>query len=358
MVSRYMFLTYINDQFFSEHIFIVIIAFLMRKVNIQENTEYRNRDKMAKKDESQPQNRQELEEIFEKTLRPLQSKNARHIYVVLRDAKTDYLTTYDIQPILQEQGNKLSKVELNNWLSALQEAGLVQKAPEWGKPTTRPYNRRYTFDLWKLSQKGRETAQLLRVFSGNTPIQIIEKVVEKTIEKPVEAPRFPELVDMSFGDLKKIQSLSINLGLLKSLSRRDPMDITSLSDETGYTSERIVEFIESQEKFGSNTLYFLSEIPMDLRGKILQTIGLNPKKNYSVSLSSEGKKILSVLSSWFYLQHLDEYFMALGLSENHVKILDRVCVQNVEGTFTIRPKTSDLKIYMFNATTMCHTAIF
>ena len=50
--------------------------------------------------------------------------------------------------------------------------------------------------------------------------------------------------------------------------------------------------------------------------------------------------------------------MALGLSENHVKILDRVCVHNVEGTFTIRPKTSDLKIYMFNATTMCYTAIF
>ncbi len=251
---------------------------------------------MAKKDESKPQNRQELEEIFEKTLRPLQSRNARHIYVVLRDAKTEYLTTYDIQPILREQGNKLSKVELNNWLSALQEAGLVQKAPERGKPTTRPYNRRYTYDLWKLSQKGRETAQLLRVFSGNTPIQIIEKVVEKTIEKPVETPKLPELADMSFDDLEKIQRLSIHLGLLKSLSGRAPMDITRLSDETGYTHEKIVEFIEEQGKFEPNTLYLLSEIPLDLRGKILQKLGLSPKKNYSVSLSSEGKKILSVLS--------------------------------------------------------------
>ena len=143
---------------------------------------------MAKKDAQPPQNRLELEEIFEKTLRPLQSRNARHIYLVLRDSKTEYLTTYDIQPILEEQGNKLNKVELNNWLSALQEAGLVQKAPERGKPTTVPYTRRYTFDLWKLTQKGRETSYQLDIFRGNTPVQVREKVVEKTVDKIIEKP--------------------------------------------------------------------------------------------------------------------------------------------------------------------------
>ena len=284
------------DQFISDHIFIVINTFFMRKVNIQEIPEYINRVKMAKKDKSQPQNRLELEDIFGKTLRPLQSRNARHIYLVLRDSKTEYLTTYDIQPILEEQENKLSKVELNNWLSALQEAGLVQKAPERGKPTTRPYNRRYTFDLWKLSQKGRETASLLRVFSGNTPIQIIEKVVQRSIEKPVEVTKFPRLMETSFEDYEKIQALALHLGLLRSLYRKDPMDMRSLSDETGFNPERIVEFIEDQGKSSSNTLYYMSEIPMGLRGKILQTIGLSPKRNYSVSLSSEGKKILSILS--------------------------------------------------------------
>jgi len=273
-----------------------INTFLRGKVNIQENPEYRNRGKMTQKDKSQPQNRQKLEEIFEKTLRPLQSRNARHIYVVLRDSKTEYLTTYDIQPILEEQGNKLSKVELNNWLSALLDAGLVQKAPERGKPTTRPYNQRYTFDLWKLSQKGRETASLLEVFSGNTPIQIIEKVVEKTVERTVEKPKFPELMETSFDDYENVRSLSLHLSLMRSLYRKDPMDIMSLSDETGFTPEKIVEFIEDQAKSSSNTLYLLSEIPMDLRGKILQTIGLSPRRNYSVSLCSEGKMILSILS--------------------------------------------------------------
>lgn len=252
--------------------------------------------KIPQKKRKQPQNREELEEIFEKTLRPLQSRNARHIFIILRDSETEYLTTYDMQYLLENQGNKLSKVELNNWLSVLQDAGLVRKALERGKPTTRPYNRRYTFDLWKLTQKGRETSYLLEVFRGNTPIQTIEKVVEKTVEKPVEVPKLPELAEMRLRDQKKIQSLSIHLSLLKALNGKDTLDIMSLSEQTGLTCERIVEFIEYQAKSSSNTLYLLSEIPMDLRGKILQTIGLNPKKKYSVSLSSEGKQMLTSLS--------------------------------------------------------------
>jgi len=220
--------------------------------------------------------------------------------LVLRDSETEYLTTYDIQPILEQQGNKLSKVELNNWLSALLDAGLVRKASERGKPTTRPYNRRYTYDLWKLSKKGRETASLLEVFKGNTPTLTVEKVVTKTVEKivekTVEIPKFPELDESSFEDLEKIQTLSMHLSLLRALSSVDQMDLMTLSEKTGFTAQRIVEFIEYQEKSTSNTLYFLSEIPLDLRGKILQTIGLSPRKNYNVSLSPIGLELLSSLS--------------------------------------------------------------
>jgi DNA-binding transcriptional ArsR family regulator len=251
--------------------------------------------KIPPKDKTKPQNREELEEIFEKTLRPLQSHNARHIFLMLRDSETEYLTTYDMQHMLEEQGNKLSKVELNNWLSALQDAGLVQKAPDRGKPTTMPYNRRYTFDLWKLTQKGRETSHMLEGFRGNTPIQTIEKVVEKSVEKTVEIPKLPELMETSFEDHEKIQTLSIHLGLLKALKETEPVDIMSLSEQTGLTPKMIVKFIEYQERSSSNTLYFLREIPMDLREKILQIIGWNPRKNYSVSLSPEGKAIAAFL---------------------------------------------------------------
>jgi len=264
--------------------------------------------KVPQKDKSQPPNKEELDEIFEETLRPLQSRNARHIFLVLRDSKEEYLTTYDIQPILEAQRTKLNKVELNNWLSALQDVGIVQKAPERGKPTTKPYNRRYTFDLWKLSQKGRETSILLEVFMGNTPIQTVEKVVEKTIEKivekpvekivekHVEIPKFPELAETNFEELDQICSLSMHLTLLRALYPDGVVDLWSLSDETGYTPEKIVEFIENQEKIKANTLYLLREIPMDLRGKIMEKLGLSPRKNYTVSLRSEGKLIASSMS--------------------------------------------------------------
>lgn len=252
--------------------------------------------KISSIDESQPQTREELEEIFEKTLRPLQSRNARNIFLLLRDSKKEHLTTYDMQHLLEEQGNKLSKVELNNWLSAMQEVGFVQKEPERGKPTTRPYNKRYTFDLWKLTEKGREISKRLEIFRGNSPIQTREKVVEKTIEKIVEISKLPDLVDATLGDQEKVNALSMHIGLLKALKEKNSMDIMSLSEESGFTPKKIVEFIEDQEKIDSNTLYLLNEISWDLRGKILQTIGLNPKKNYVVSLSSEGKKMSDSLS--------------------------------------------------------------
>lgn len=289
-------------------------------------------------DKSQPPNREELEDIFDKTLRPLQSRNARHIFLLLRDTNQEFLTTYDMQPILEEQGNKLSKVELNNWLTALQDVGLVHKTSERGKPTTVPYTRRYTFDLWKLTQKGRETSVQLDIFRGNTPIQLkeiivekivekviekpvevvvekivekqvevlvevekvvekpVEKIIEKTIEKRVEIPKFPDLDETSFGELEKIRDLSTHLVLMKSLYGKESMDLWSLSDATGLVPETIVEFIENQAKSTPNTLYLLSEIPMDLRGKIMRTIGLSPRKNYTISLSSEGKKTSKSLS--------------------------------------------------------------
>ena len=285
-------------------------------------------------DKSQPPNREELEDIFEKTLRPLQSRNARHIFLLLRDTGQEYLTTYDMQPMLIEQGNNLSKVELNNWLTALQDVGLVRKAPDRGKPTTVSYTRRYTYDLWKLTQKGRETSFQLDIFRGNTPIHVketiiekiiekpvevivekiveipvekmvevekivekpVETIIEKTIEKIVETPKFPELTETSFEELEKIRSLSAHILLMRSLYGKESMDLWSLSEDTGLVPETIVEFIEKHAKSTSNTLYLLIEIPMDLRGRIMQTIGLSPRKNYTISLSPEGRTLSESLS--------------------------------------------------------------
>ena len=68
---------------------------------------------------------EELDTIFEETLRPLLSDSARQIYITLVKSAETHLTTLDMQDTLKDRGIKLSKKELNNWLSSLQSAGLV-----------------------------------------------------------------------------------------------------------------------------------------------------------------------------------------------------------------------------------------
>lgn len=291
----YIFFHFFIDQFFSE-----------QNINIQEYYEYIIVVNITQKDMSKLQTSEELDRLFEEILRPLQSRNARQIFLVLRDSDIEYLTTYDIQPILEKNGNKLSKVELNNWLSSLQEAGLVQKADERGKPTTRSYKRRYTFDLWKLTKKGLDTSHMLEIFNRNITSQNVEKNREEKIENKeetqfekiidIKVKSFPDFSNISYKDFDTINSVYMNLILMKSLHAEENQDLLSLSKKTGLLPEKIIEFIKKHEKSNTNTLYQLSEIPMDLRGKILQTIGLSPKRNYSVSLSSEGKRTLSILS--------------------------------------------------------------
>jgi DNA-binding transcriptional ArsR family regulator len=254
--------------------------------------------KISRSNNEVSQKRKEIDEIFEKTLRPIQSRNARNIYMVLKDSETEYLTTYDMQLIMEEQGNKLSKVELNNWLSTLQDAGLVRKASQRGKPTSKPYTRRYTFDLWKLSQKGREISYKLETLREKSRIQTVKKIVKKTNEKKDNISKIPTLEETSFKNQEKILSLSINLTLLKTLKEKQTSDLRNLSPQTGFTPKKIIQFIKDQGKNNSFPLYFLNENPTDLRGKILQKIGINPRKEYFISLSSEGKKILSKLSSY------------------------------------------------------------
>lgn len=248
-------------------------------------------------DKTKPKNIEEMNEIFEKKLRPLQSHNARHIFMVLRDAETQYLTTYDLQSILVEQGNKLNKVELNNWLSTLQEAEIVQKAPKRGKPTTKPYTRRYTFDLWKLTIKGREISYKLEVFGEKNSIQKTKKkIFENTMERKEEITKLPMLEDINFKDQEKLLDLSLNLVLLKILKEKQVVDLRSLSKQTGFTYDKIYEFIKNQEEISSSPLYLLDKSVIVLREKILKTIGLGQRINYMISLSPEGKKIISKLS--------------------------------------------------------------
>jgi hypothetical protein len=100
-----------------------------------------------------------FEELFEKNLRPLKSKNARIIYKIFVEKKgVNFLTTLDLQIKLEELGIRLSKKEINGWLCSLHDAGLITKEENRGKPTTLDYDDKYTFDMWRLTPEGDEIA--------------------------------------------------------------------------------------------------------------------------------------------------------------------------------------------------------
>jgi len=104
-----------------------------------------------------------LDRLFERAYKPFRSRNARTLYnIFIVEKEAEYLTTLDIQTHLDGRGIDLSKKEINAWLRSLQEAGLITKERERGKPTTLAYDDKYTFDKWSLTTSGLKVSEDLR----------------------------------------------------------------------------------------------------------------------------------------------------------------------------------------------------
>ena len=113
--------------------------------------------------------------LFEDRYKPFRSRNARVMYnTFIKQIRNEYLTTLDIQEDLEYLGIDLSKKEINAWLRSLQQAGLIVKDEERGKPTTVSYEDKYTFDKWRLTEDGVATAGELDLLLSSNDVQIEE----------------------------------------------------------------------------------------------------------------------------------------------------------------------------------------
>ena len=138
---------------------------------------------LKNKDEFQNRYEERLNELFDVQLRPLRSKNARTIYQIIVDMKNiPFLTTFDLQNKLKQMNIDLSKKEINGWLKSLQEAGLITKKAERGKPSVTEYDDKYTFDKWCITPKGEEISNIVNSFIAGKIEPIIAPTIE-TIEK-------------------------------------------------------------------------------------------------------------------------------------------------------------------------------
>jgi hypothetical protein len=228
---------------------------------------------------------QNLDELFDGPLKPMNSGNARLVYKIFYDAKDQGLTTIDIQHLLEDYDREYNKKDLHNWLNDLMASDLITKESQRGKPTIVPYNGRYTYDIWRLTPQGYQIGRKIEGFLGKHPNLIEEKIIEKT--------RLSVLNELKSSDLNKIQTLYMNSAILMALHESGgSMDLKSLSEKTMVKPEPLGRFLQTQQKNGSPPLYQLSEKTMGIGEWILQTLGLSSFKNLLVSLSPEGKKIV------------------------------------------------------------------
>jgi len=115
-----------------------------------------------------------LDNVLEVCLRPLHNLNTREIFTLLNKLgpENEAVTTLDVQRKLEEQGIRLSKKEINLSLHYLTKAGLVERLPQRGKPTIVEYGGRYSFDLWRIREKGK------RIYKGLTNMILEEGTSE------------------------------------------------------------------------------------------------------------------------------------------------------------------------------------
>jgi len=153
-----------------------------------------------------------IEELFEVSLRPLKSKNARAIFnIFVSKREVNSLTSLDLQSNLVALEIDLSKKEINNWLHSLKEAGLIEKEEKRGKPTTMTYDDKYTFDLWSLTLKGMEISEgiedMLKRKERHTSIMPIERIKDVAKQDPEATKKILSTIEKTYFQLAFLRNL-------------------------------------------------------------------------------------------------------------------------------------------------------
>ena len=231
---------------------------------------------------------EELDDLLDIHLKPLRSKNARSIFrIFLNEIEKRELTTYDIQARLGQNGSSLSKKEINAWLRSLQEANLISKREERGKPTTKEYRGRYTYDLWTLTKKGLEMACALESILVNGEarscydLQDLAEIIDES--DTTRAQKIIDKIEESYTLLILIKSLSNTGRLLKydELERKITPIQTTLNEIVLSRSGR--KFLEVTKGPASQSIF----------DKIFHYLGIPSKGQNVVSLTDEGKRLVS-----------------------------------------------------------------
>jgi hypothetical protein len=222
-----------------------------------------------------------IDYLFEGILKPLHSRNARNIYKVFYQNKEyTHLTTHDIETQLKEEGLSINKKEINGWLVSLQEAGLISKMNERGKPIASDYENRYTFDLWKLTETG-------LIAGGRLPSLMTKK-----------DSGLPSLADLTPSTIQEIEDLYLTSKLLITLYEKGgQLGYKDVRKELAIDREKLAVYSWPDAAHSKRPLFEIAVKPPSFRSKVFKLMGWFLEQDLSFKLTDEGKKMAEAIMS-------------------------------------------------------------
>jgi hypothetical protein len=225
------------------------------------------------------------DDLFELYLKPLRSRNARLIFLILFKFKdAGYLTTHDIQTKLKDIGHVLNKKEINGWLKSLGDSKLVIKDNERGKPSIIEYNDKYTFDQWKLSNTG---INIGRAIPNLVAASL--NLIEPEPTKDISSIKLKTLTEESLENIEDLYILSKLLVTLKKEGRQ--MQFDTLRKKIQITAEKLAVYSWPHSIWSEIPLFEVTKNTPTMRSKILKLFGYVSESDLSFSLTKEGSRL-------------------------------------------------------------------
>ena len=222
-----------------------------------------------------------LDNLFDGILKPLHSRNARRIFEVFNQYKEyNHITTHDIEIEFGKQGFSINKKEINGWLLSLQEAELILKLNERGKPVISKYKDRYTFDLYQLTKTGLMVSQKLLLFKETNDLIL------------------PHLTELTLSKIHEIEDLYMTSKLLITLfNHGGSLSYTDLRKELAIDREKLAVYSWPDALYSEKPLFEVTVKPPSFRAKVFKLFGWILEQDLSFKLTEEGLKMAAEIAS-------------------------------------------------------------
>ncbi len=227
-----------------------------------------------------------LDQLFEVDLKPLRNGNARILFKIFLDSKSSkHLTTLDTQDKLKSTDLMLQKKEINAWLRGLQSAGLITKESMRGKPTTIDYHGRYTYDLWGLTEKGRDIANKIAII-------YTEKTSPNELDVVETESDFAQFEVKNLADSHRQLDLKTMTLLRVILHANDVVTLEELREQMSPSVESLWQMISQGNLDGVLTVE--TEKSTSIAEKIFGFLGMPKRRKYRLRLTDVGRRILQI----------------------------------------------------------------